>query len=294
MFEADRKKQAYHNSQLVQSAAGSDCGCGPQERYSLNGCGPESPLPVIVDGAQFVEDGSVERGQIRVPSPEQYASSSDRLCPNFTTLDNGELQISTTGYSNNQFDPTKEGNPGLYRITLTANSADEARAFRGRVDLLFKQYTQLGSPGTANSGIGREGIISFEVQASASDTLIDIWALPSVEIGGNRGHIIEPALLGGINLNGLFVDLTGNEDFAPAYINSSVALGSEDVDGEGEEIVDPNTKVVFQKGGTSAPIALGETGNPMTDKYTLSVRAYGPMSSQYHSITTKLLQVAGA
>jgi hypothetical protein len=70
-------------------------------------------------------------------------------------------------------------------------------------------------------------------------------------------------------------------------------LGSDDPEGEGEEVVGPNNSVVFQKGGSSAPINLGTTGNPMTDSYSLSVRAYGPMSAQYHSITTKLLQVAG-
>jgi hypothetical protein len=241
-----------------------------------------------------VDDGSFENGNIRVPSHDQYSGMADRLGANFVVADNNQLILPgsadpTTGIYSLAYNPVNEGQPGLYRLTLTAPSQQDAKAFRSRVDLFWKQAQTLNGSQTTTSSEwinGREGIYTFEIQASASDTLIDIFALPLVSLGGNRGSVIEPALLAGFVIGGNYINLTGTDDTKPAIVASGVQLGATAYE-------DADVEIVSSSDYGMSPTSSGVSLSGDLSGYTLNIRAYGPQSSSFSNFTRQLLSNAG-
>jgi hypothetical protein len=286
-----------NNGNPSPAPGGNDCGCGPAPiapRYSDSVCGLSS-APVIVNGARVVEDGSIELPKLKIPSPDQFFAASDRLGPNFSTKDNGELVVysgntdATTGLRQFDYEVDTEGLPGIYRITLTSPNAEQTKAARVPVDLLYKQF--IGNLPSANvDAAGREGIVSFELETSANDSIVDIWAMPAVSLGSNRGQIIEPAMLGAIVIDGTVVSIAGSGDFLPASWGPFVTLG--DVGEEGEDVTTSTQTYSSFTAGSRTPYTFSTYSGALPG-YTVSVRAYGPVSSQYHSMARKLLAQVG-
>lgn len=294
--QAQRQRKIQQQAQQAAAAASKSCQCTPvvTPRYADSVCGSSS-APVVVSGARIVEDGSIELPRLKVPSVDQFFAASDRLGPTFTTKDNGELVMysgntdPTTGARQFDYDVETEGLPGIYRLTLTSPNAEQTKAGRVKVDLLYKQFTG-NLPLVAGDAPGREGIVSFELETTANDSIIDIWALPTVSLGSNRGQVVEPAILGAIVIDGTVISIAGGGDFLPAEWGPTVTLGS---DGEDGEVVTSSTASFSSfTAGDRSPYSFGSYGGVFPN-YTLSICAYGPVSGQYHNMSRKLLAQVG-
>jgi hypothetical protein len=241
--------------------------CDPQPKqpeYTLAGCFDNQGLPVMIENGKLVNDGSIEQAKTRVPSAQRFQDVSDRLCPALGSIDDAELVLHSGASA--AYDLTASGNPGLYRITFTSPNRDATMAFRTSMELRFRQYTALGDGTSATGGSGRSGTMSFEIQTSADDAIIDVWVLPAVDLGDSKGLSVEPALLGGIVVGGEYINIAANTHFIGSDTASSAVTGT--------------GPWVF---GSSSPVLAG---------YTMTIRAYGSVSSTYQKVASRLLDNA--
>jgi hypothetical protein len=249
-YEASREEECCHEPKRPE--------------YTLAGCFDNQGLPILIESGKLVNDGSIEQGKTRVPSAQRFQDVSDRLCPALGSIDDSELVLHSSATPT--YDLTANGNPGLYRITFRAPSRDAAMAIRTKLELRFKQYTALGDGTAASGGSGRSGTMSFEVQTSFDDAIVDVWVLPVVDLGDSKGLSVEPALLGGIDVGGEYIDIAANTHFIGSDTASAVVTGT-------------------------GPWVFGST-SPVFAGYTMSIRAYGSISSTYQKVAARLLQNA--
>jgi hypothetical protein len=102
-------------------------------------------------------------------------------------------------------------------------------------------------------------------------------------------------MLGAFQIGGTVFNLAGNNDFLPAAWNAAIALGSDGAEGTDDVIVNSGsagTGVVSWTSGTKNGVSFPTMSTLLPD-YRVDVRAYGPMSRQYHALTRKLLAAAG-